>query len=299
LLFQQATEKDPSYAQAYAGLALAYAVLPSNSNMTKQDTKEAQLKERAALSKAQELDDSLPEVHADLAAIKHEIDWDSVTAENEYKRAIELNPNYATARQWYSEFLSHIGRYEEALAEINKAHEIDPFSRVISGNIGARLYEARRFDEAIAQYKKVIEMEPNYPSVHGGLAHVYEAKGMYSEAIAETRIADILLEKGSAESSERKAAAFTQALRTGGAQGYWRKHLELSLKEYEQGYETAYDIALIYARLGDKDRSFEWLEKSFAAHEVGLVSIKAEFAFDGLSTDPRFQDLLRRVGLPQ
>jgi tetratricopeptide (TPR) repeat protein len=299
VLFQQATEKDPSYAQAYAGLALAYGILPSNSNMTKQETKEAQLKERAALSKAQELDDSLPEVHADLAAIKHEIDWDSVTAENEYKRAIELNPNYATARQWYSEFLSHIGRYEEALAEINKAHEIDPFSRVISGNIGARLYEARRFDEAIAQYKKVIEMEPNYPSVHGGLAHVYEAKGMYSEAIAETRIADILLEKGSAESSERKAAAFTQALRTGGAQGYWRKHLELSLKEYEQGYETAYGIALIYARLGDKDRSFEWLEKSFAAHEVGLVSIKAEFAFDGLSTDPRFQDLLRRVGLPQ
>ncbi len=296
VLFQQATEKDPSYAQAYAGLALAYGVLPNNSTMTKQETKEVQLKERTALRKAQELDDSLPEVHADLAAIKHEIDWEHVTAENEYKRAIELNPNYATARQWYSEFLSHIGRYEEALAEINKAHEIDPFSRVISGNIGARLYEARRFDEAIAQYKKVIEMEPNYPSVHGGLAHVYEAKGMYSEAIAETRIADILLEKGSDESSERKAAAFTQALKTAGAQGYWRKHLELSLKEYEQGYESANGIALIYARLGDKDLAFEWLEKSFVAHEIGLVSIKAESAFDGLSPDPRFQDLLRRVG---
>jgi serine/threonine-protein kinase len=299
VLFQQATEKDPSYAKAYAGLALAYGVLPNNSTMTKQETKEVQLKERAVLRKAQELDDSLPEIHAELAAIKHEIDWDHVTAENEYKRAIELNPNYATARQWYSEFLSHIGRYEGALAEINKAHEIDPFSRVISGNLGARLYEARRFDEAIAQYKKVIEMEPNYPSVRGGLAHVYEAKGMYLQAIAETRIADILLEKGSAESSERKAAAFTQALKTGGAQGYWRKHLELSLKEYEQGYESAYGIALIYARLDDKDLAFEWLEKSFAAHEIGLVSIKAESAFDGLSPDPRFQNILRRVGLPQ
>ena len=299
VLFHQATEKDPLYAQAYAGLALAYGVLPNNSTMTKQETKEVQLKEPAVLRKAQELDDSLPEIHAELAAIKHEIDWDHVTAENEYKRAIELNPNYATARQWYSEFLSHIGRYEGALAEINKAHEIDPFSRVISGNLGARLYEARRFDEAIAQYKKVIEMEPNYPSVRGGLAHVYEAKGMYLQAIAETRIADILLEKGSAESSERKAAAFTQALKTGGAQGYWRKHLELSLKDYEQGYESAYGIALIYARLDDKDLAFEWLEKSFAAHEIGLVSIKAESAFDGLSPDPRFQNILRRVGLPQ
>lgn len=299
VLFQQATEKDPSYAQPYAGLALAYVVLPNNSIMTKQETKEIHLKQRIALSKAQELDDSLPEIHAALGDFKHTVDWDFVGAELEYKRAIELNPNYATARQWYSEFLSHIGRHEEALAQITKAHENDPFSRVISGNLGARLYEARRFDEAIAQYKKVIEMEPNYPSVHGGLAHVYEAKGMYSEAIAETRIADILLEKGSAESSERKAAAFTQALKTGGAQGYWRKHLELSLKEYEQGYESAYGIALIYARLGDKDLAFEWLEKSFAAHEIGLISIKAESAFDGLSPDPRFQNILRRVGLPQ
>jgi tetratricopeptide (TPR) repeat protein len=190
-----------------------------------------------------------------------------------------------------------MGRHKEALIEITKAHEIDPFSRVISGNIGARLYEARRFDEAIAQYKKVIEMEPNYPIVHLFLASAYEAKGMYQEAIAERRIAGILLEKGSAESSERKAAAFTQAFKTAGAQGYWRKHLELRLKDYEQGYESAFGVAETYAQLGEKDLAFEWLEKSFAAHEVNLVGIKANPAFDGLSSDPRFQDLLRRVGL--
>jgi len=299
VLFQQATEKDPAYALAYAGLALAYSVLPFNSTMTQQQIKEIRLKERAALQKAQELDDSLPEVHLELAAFKEANDWDFAAAEAEYKRAIELNPNYATARQWYSEFLSFMGRHEEAFAQINKAHEIDPFSRAVNGNIGLRFYEARRFDEAIAQYKKVIEMEPNYPIVHAFLAHAYEAKGMNSEAIAEIRIADILLEKDSTESSERKAAAFTQALQTGGAQGYWRKHLELSLKEYEQGYETAFGIAVNYARLGDKDRAFEWLEKSFAAHEEDLVSIKAEPAFDGLSSDPRFQDLLRRIGLPK
>ncbi|MGI8813026.1 MAG: tetratricopeptide repeat protein, partial [Pyrinomonadaceae bacterium] len=155
------------------------------------------------------------------------------------------------------------------------------------------------FDEAITQYKKVIEMEPNYPIVHQFIALAYEAKGMYPEAIAEIRTADILLERDSTESSERKAAAFTQALKTGGAQGYWHKHLELSLKEYEQGYETAFGIAVTYARLGDKDRAFQWLEKSFVAHEEDLTGIKTESAFDGLSLDPRFQDLLRRIGLPQ
>jgi TolB-like protein/Tfp pilus assembly protein PilF len=298
VLFQQVTEKDPSYAQAHAGLALAYSVLPSNSTMTRQETKEMGLKERAALRKAQELDDSLAEVHAALAGLKMN-DWDFAAAESEYKRAIELNPNYASARQWYSEFLSNMGRREEAFAEINKAHEIDPFSRTVNGQIGERLFEARRFDDAIAQYKKVIEMEPNYPVVHSFLAHAYEAKGMNSEAIAEIRTADILLERDSTESSERKAAAFTQALKTGGAQGYLRKKIELNLKEYEQGYTTAWDVAVNYAVLGDKDRAFEWLEKSFAANEEDLVYLKANPALDGLSSDPRFQDLLRRVGLPQ
>jgi len=298
-LFQQAVDKDPSYAQAYAGLALAYGVLPSNSSMTRQKTKEIGLKERAALRKAQELDDSLAEIHVALANLKRDVDWDFAAAEHEYKRAIELNPNYATAHQWYADFLASMGRHEEAVIETNKAHEIDPFSRTISAMIGMRFFEARRFDEAIAQYKKVIEMEPNYPIVHAFLAHAYEAKGMNSEAIAEIRTADILLEKDSTESSERKAAAFMQALKTGGAQGYWRKHLELSEKEYEQGYESAFGVAVIYARLGDKDRAFEWLEKSFAAHEDDLVSLKVQPAFDGLSSDPRFQGLLRRVGLPQ
>jgi len=298
-LFQQAIEKDPSYALAYAGLGLAYGVLPSNSIMTKQETNENRIKRRAALSKAQELDDSLAEVHADLGGYKSEIEWDFVSAEKEFKRAIELNPNFASARQWYSEFLSRMGRHEEAFAEINKAHEIDPFSRAVSANIGLRFYQARRFDEAVAQYKKAIEMEPSYPAVHAFLASAYEAKGMYQEAITARRMAGILLEKGSAESSERKAAAFTQALKTGGAQGYWRKHLELSLNEYEQGYESAFGVAETYAQLGEKDLAFEWLEKSFAAHEVNLVVIKAKPAFDGLSSDARFQDLLRRVGLPQ
>ena len=269
--------------------------------MTRQETKEIRLNERAALRKAQELDDSLAEIHADLAGLKMEIDWDFAAAENEYKRAIELNPNYASARQWYAEFLSAMGRSEEALAEINKAHEIDPFSRAVNAQIGERLFAARRFDDAIAQYKKVIEMEPTYPVVHSFLAHAYEAKGMNLDAIAEIRTADILLEKDSAESSERKAAAscFT-GLQTGGQQcKATGGSLEQAQKNTNRGYESAFGVAIEYARLDDKDHAFEWLEKSFAAHEEDLAYLKVEPAFDGLSSDPRFHDLLRRVGLPQ
>jgi len=296
-LFGQAIDKDPLYAKAYAGLASAYLILPDYSkNLTRQEIKEVDLKRRGALRQAQELDDSLAEVHAVLATLKEDA-WDFAAAESEYRRAINLNPNFASAHQWYSRLLGAMGRHEEAFAEINQAHELDPFSRSINFNIGGRFSDARRFDEAIAQYQKVIEMEPNHPLTHFVLAQAYEAKGRYPEAIAETRTADVLLEKESAATAERKAAAFTQALKTGGAQGYWRKRLELSLKEYNEGYGSAYKIAVNYARLGDQDRAFEQLEKSFAAREVDLIWIKTEPAFDGLSSDPRFQDLLRRIGL--
>ena len=298
-LFQQATEKDPTYAQAYAWLALAYSVVNANTPTTKQELAELWLKERAAVRRAQELDDSLAETHVVLAGVKKDIDWDFAAAEIEYKRAIELNPNFATARQWYSELLSTLGRRDEAWVEVNKAHETDPFSRAINANIGLRLVEARRFDEAIAQYKKVIETEPTYPVVHSLLARAYDAKGMYPEAIAENRIANTLMEKESAETADLKAAAFMQAVKTGGAKGYWRKHLEIGLSEYEKGYETAFGVAAVYARLGDRDHVFEWLEKSFAAHEQRLDYLKADPAFDEISSDARFAYLLRRVGLPE
>ncbi|MDQ3252862.1 MAG: tetratricopeptide repeat protein, partial [Acidobacteriota bacterium] len=297
-LFQQAIDKDPSYAKAYAGLASAYLIVPDYShNLTRQEIKEVDLKRRAALRQAQELDDSLAEVHAVLATLKEDA-WEFAAAENEYKRAIELNPNFASAHHWYSRLLGALGRHEEAFAEINKAHELDPFSVSINFNIGGRFYEARRFEEAIAQFKKVLEMEPNHPLTHLVLAWAYEAKGMYLEAIAETRTADVLLGKESAEAAERKAAALTQALKAGGARGYWRKRLELSQQEYDEGHGSAYKVAVCYSRLGDPDRAFEQLEKSFAAHDADLIWIKTEPAFDGLSSNPRFQDLLRRVGLP-
>ena len=299
VLFQQAIDKDPSYAKAYAGLAMAYLVLPTYSrNLTIQEIKEIDLKRRAAVHQAQELDDALAEVHALLATMKEDA-WDFQAAEAEYRRAIELNPNFASAHQFLSRLLGGLGRHEEAFAEINKAHELDPFSISINFNIGGRFRYARRFDEAIVQFKKVLDMEPNHPLTHLVLAWTYDAKGMYPEAIAEYNKADVLLEKESVQTAQHKAAVLTEALKVGRAQGYWRKRLELSQYKYGEGRGSAYEIAVNYARLGDRDRTFEQLEKSFAAHETDLIWIKTESAFDLMSADPHFRNLLRRIGLPE
>ncbi len=297
-LFQQAIDKDPSYAKAYAGLASAYLVLPSYSrNMTKQELKEINLKKQAAVRQAQELDDSLAEVHAVLGTLKEDA-WQFAEAEKEYRRAIALNPNFASAHQFFSRLLAGLGRHDEAFVEINKAHELDPFSISINFNIGGRLRYARRFDDAIAQLKKVLDMEPNHPLTHLVLAWTYDDKGMYPEAIAEYRKADVLLEKETPETAQRKAADLTQSLKTDGSRGYWQKRLQFSEKEFNKGRGSAYNIAINYARLGDRDRTFEQLEKSLNDHEADLNWIKTEPAFDTLSSDPRFGNLLRRIGLP-
>jgi len=210
-----------------------------------------------------------------------------------------LNPNFASAHQFLARLLSGLGRHEEAFAEINKAHELDPFSISINFNIGGRLRYARRFDEAIAQFKKVLDMEPNHPLTHLVLAWTYDAKGMYTEAIAEYHKADVLLKNESEENAQYKAAALIQALKTDGVQGYWRKRLEFSQRRYDEGRGAAYEIAVNYARLGDRSGAFGQLEKSFAAHETDLIWIKSESAFDPISADPHFRNLLRRIGLPE
>ena len=296
-LFEQATVKDPSYAKAYASLAMAYGVLrPYSAKLTRDELKELGLKRDAAVLRAKELDDSLPEVHAVLAT-SYEDAWDFAGAENEYRRAIELDPNSSSAHAFYSLSLTWRGRYEEAIAEINKAYELDPFSRSIAFNIGARFADARRFDEAISQYKRVLEMEPDHPLTHSLLAQALDAKGMYAEAIAEYRRADVLLEKETPENADRKAAALTHALKTGGAEGYWRKRLEFSQQEYTKANGQAYRIAIVYARLGDRDRAMEYLEKAFTTREIYLRWIRSESAFDTMRDDPRLVDLVRRMGL--
>jgi serine/threonine protein kinase/Tfp pilus assembly protein PilF len=296
-LFEQATEKDPAYAKAYASLAMAYGILrPYSAKLTRDEVRELGLKRDAAVLRAQQLDDSLPDVHSVLAT-SYDDAWDFAASENEYKRALELDPNSSTAHAFYSLSLTWRARYEEAVSEITKAYELDPFSRSIAFNLGARLAEARRFEEGIAQYKRVLEMEPDHPLTHSLLAQALDATGMYAEAIEEHRRADVLLEKDSEQTANRKAAALQQALTRGGAERYWRKRLEFSLKEYVEGKDQAYRVAIIYARLSERDRAIEYLEKAFAAREIYLRWIRTESAFDAMSDDPRFDDLVKRIGL--
>ncbi|MCA1639772.1 MAG: protein kinase, partial [Acidobacteria bacterium] len=296
-LFQQAIDKDPAYAKAYGGLAMTYGVFTSNAALTKQGRSEMQLKAKAAALKALELDNNLAEAYAVLANRKID-DWDFAGAENDFKRAIELNPSFATAHQWYSELLERLGRYDEALFEIKRAYELDPFSRAVNLNLGLRYWSLRRNDEAIAQFKKLIETEPTYPLPYRSLAILYAERGMFEESIGIRCKGEVLMNIETAENCQLKTADFRQALKTDGVTGFWRRTLEYDLKYYERGIGSPVNVAGDYARLGEKERAFEWLEKGFTEHHIDMTYLKLETAFDSLKSDPRFQDLLRRVGLP-
>jgi tetratricopeptide (TPR) repeat protein len=246
-----------------------------------------------------EIDETLADAHAVLAKGKAD-NWEFAVAENGYQRAIELNPNLAIAHQWYSELLSNLGRYDEAIAEIRRAYELDPFSRAVIMNLGLRYHDARQFDEAIVHYKNLIENEPDYPWSYIFLAAVYEEKGMYDEAIDPRLRGKVLLKTETPDGARLKAAGLRHALETGGAQAYWRASLEHDIQSYKQGNAYAFAVATKYARLGQKDRVFEWLEKEFAdGSKTEITFLKNEPAFDSLVNDPRFQNLLRRIGLPQ
>ncbi|MBE7515206.1 MAG: winged helix-turn-helix domain-containing protein [Chloracidobacterium sp.] len=298
-LFQQAIDKDPAYAKAYAGLASAYNVLPVyDKHLKREDIKELIAKRNAATLKAQALDDGLPEVHALLAA-NYEDNLDLPAAEAEYRRAIELNPNIATVHSSYSLFLSWFGRHDEAMAEIEKARSLEPFSPSIAFNVGVRFADSRRFDEAIAQYKRVLETEPEHPLTHLFLAQAYDDTARFQEAIAEYKLANVLLEKESAESAAKRAAELTAALKHGGSPEYWKKRLEFSRRDLNDGNGTSYDVAVAYARLNRDTAALEFLDRSFAEREFDLLWCRNEPAFDALRQDRRFTDLLHRIGLPE
>ena len=301
LLFQQAIEKDPTYAKAYAGLALTYSVLAgpnTNTVMTTEQEREARLKAKSAARKALELDNTLAEAYAVLGSEKVQ-EWDFTGAENDFKRAVELDPNYATARQWYSQLLARFGRHDEAIAEIKKAYELDPFSPAINVNFGNRYLQAGRDDEAIAQYKKFIETEPNVGFAYYFLAYAYARKEMFEEALNVWCKRDVLLKVQTPESCEKEKIEFREAIKKEGATGFWRKRLEETLDDYEKGTVFPSAVAAGYAMINDKERAFEWLEKAFAERDPDLSWLKTERSFDNIKSDPRFQDLLRRVGLPQ
>lgn len=297
-LFQQAIDKDPGYAKAYGGLALAYEVYGANTASTRQEVNEMAVKARAAAQKALELDAELAEAHAVLAERKIDDEWDFAGSEASYKRAIELNPNFAAAHQWYSEVLSRLGRADEALSEIKKAYELDPFSRAVNQNLGLRLLEMRRYDEAQAQFEKLIQSEPDYPMSYAFLAGLYAHRGEFEKSMEPGCKAEVMLKIETVESCAKKVEGMRKAVKDGGPNGYWRFVLSEDLKNYERGIASPVAIAGYYARLGEKEKAFEWLEKGYSERSIDITYLKVDYSFDNVKSDPRFNDLLRRVGLP-
>jgi TolB-like protein/DNA-binding winged helix-turn-helix (wHTH) protein/Flp pilus assembly protein TadD len=289
--FNQAIDKDPSFALAYAGLADSY-VVPGN----RLPPREAMPKAKAAAMRALELDDTLAEAHASLGRVFAAYDWDWPNAEKEYKRAIELNPRYATAHQWYGGYLSVIGRSNEAIAERKRAVELEPLSLVINFELGVAFYYDRDYDRAIEQFQKTLELDQNFAPAHNFLPAAYEQKGMYNEAIAEFKKA-IPLTAGSESSLSKAGLGHVYGL--SGKKNEARTLLDELKQISAQEFLPATSVALIYAGLGEKDQAFVWLDKGYEQRAFQLQWIKLDPRWDSLRSDPRFQDLTRRMGFPQ
>jgi len=289
--FNQAIEKDPNYAQAYAGLADAYA-LSGDWEYGILSPEDAFPKAKAAATKALALDNNLAEAHTSLAFVLDLYDWDWESAEQEYKRAIALNPGYATAHHWYAWHLIVMGRNSEALAESRKAESLDPLSPIISADLADALCVAHLYDESVQQSRKTLEMHPYFAVAHYELGQAFAQKHMYTEAIGELRRA-IELSGGNTAFDSKLAYAYAISGRT-----------EEAIKivkdlEVRQGRPSSTDphIALIYVGLGDHDQAMSWLNKAYQARFNPSILMRP--AFDPLRSDGRFQNLLRRIGLPR
>jgi len=289
--FNQAIEEDPKYAQAYSGLADTYALL-GDWQYAVMTPKEALPKAKAAALKALELDDSLSEAHNSLAFCLEGFDWDFEAAGKEFRRAIELNPGYATAHHWNAWHLSLVGRNSEAIAEMRKAENLDPLSLIINADLAELLLIAHLPDESIQQSNKTIEMDPNFALVHNQLAQAYLEKHMFGEAIAEIQKA-IQLSGGSPTCTTNLARAYAASGKAAAAVGL----LNDLKKGSASGDPHTAEIAMIYAALGNNDQAMTWLEKSYEERFNPGVLLRP--GFDPLRSDPRFQDLVRRIGLPQ
>ncbi len=288
--FEQAIEKDPNYALAYTGLADAYNVISPYAALP---PKEVFPKAKAAATRAVALDDTLAEAHTSLAYVEAAYDRDWPGAEREFKRALDLNPNYANAHYFYAlVYLIPMGRLDEAIREMQRAVELDPLSTIINTNLGWAYYFARQYDRAIEQCRKALELDPNLAPPHRRLMEAYEQKGMFSEAVQEFANA-VLWGGGPAAAGELRGA-----YASGGAQGYWQKRLDLALVRSRQAYVPPSTIAGLYARLGQKDKAFEWLEKTYSERDEWLRFLKVDPQFDSLQSDPRFAGMVRRLGLP-
>jgi len=287
--FQQAIESDPGYALAYAGLADSYNILVSYSALAPHD---AFPKAKVAATRALEIDGKLAEAHTSLAFVKFGYDWDWTEAERGFKQAIQLNPGYAFAHNFYAVLLSALGRFDEAFVHIKNAHELDPLSLPINTNLGWLLYLARRYDEAIEQYLKTIDLDDGFPLAHRRLAQTYEQTQRYSEADAEFQKA-VALSGEDIELLSARGHFYAVVGETNKAHEVLTQ-LEVFAKSR---YVPSYLVARIHHGLGDIDRMFELLETARDERYGYLAYLNVEPMFDGIRADARFEELVRRVGL--
>ncbi len=292
--FQLAVSEDPNYAQAYAGLADAYALLGSlpSSQITRGV---AMPRAKEAALAALRLDDSLAEAHTSLAFVEMHYEWKFAEAEREFRRAIELNANYATAHQWYAFDLAAMGRLDEALSEINRARQSDPLSGIINTDLAEFLYFARRYDEALQQAHATLEMDPNFAMAHRMMERVYAQKRMFPEAIAEGERAValtgedpwMLLELANTYAAAGKKPEMHHCLS------------RVANVSVTRDLPSGITIGEIYAASGNSNLAFQALEKCYRLRDGGLITLNADPILNPLRSDPRFKDLTRRVGLPQ
>jgi eukaryotic-like serine/threonine-protein kinase len=292
-LFGQAIDTDPTYAYAYAGLSACYVSLGFSFDVGSLPPNEAIPKAKAAASKAIEIDDSLAEAHNPLAFIRLNYDWDSAGAEREFKRALDLNPGYADAHHWYAHYLIATGRPEESLAESNRALELDPLSPIMSTHLGWLYYYLRRNDQALSQLGKTLELDPNYGLAHWYIGLVKEQQGRYDEALDRMSRAVELLHGNLVVEADR-AHALALSKRTAEAEESLGGLLTLSRTRYVNPVETA----LVYIGLGKSDEAFRWLDRAYEERSDLLVYLRVDPRFDPIRSDPRFAELIRRVGLP-
>ena len=287
--FEKAIAKDPSFAAAYAGLADSYSIL--GSDVLPADV--ANSKARAAASKAIELDPSIAEGHAAMALVEFYYDWNWKQAEEEFRRAIELDPNYATAHQWYSYYLTAMLRFPEAVEQAEAAQQIDPLSLSINTSVATRYHHAGRDEEAAQLDRRTLEMDPSFIPAHVSLGAVYEKQGSLQQAIDEYKKV-IALRPG----DPAALAALGYVYARSGQRDEAHKRLGELTETSKQHYVPSFQIATIYAGLDDADSAMLWLEKSYRQHESQMPFIQSDERFNSLHADARYQNLIHRLGLP-
>lgn len=287
--FDHAIAIDPQFALADAGLANSYQLL---SEYRAIPVAEGFIKSRAAAEKALAIDGELAEAHTALAYIQSFYDWEFEKGEQSFRRAIELDPNYATAHQWYAELMMVQGRFDEALAQAEQAHRCDPLSPIIISDVASVYYMTRQYEKSLEQARQISEIDPNFLWGHVDLWANYLEMGRQREAYQEYSAA-ISMVYGK-EAGDEALTAYNK----GGATGFWKKYIERANTPKNNRYYFAWDRATAYMLLGDKDKTFYWLDKSYEQRERWIITIQHQPIFDPIRSDPRYNELVRRMGLP-